>query len=121
MLDGLTPYKIAKELKRPINTIQNEIRRGITFQIKQGKKVEMYLADTGEAIYKKNRSRSCRSMKRLECSESINHTVKMMQQNTWSLDACVKEALKSGRFKRSEIVCTKSLYTYIFYPFFYIL
>lgn len=113
LLDGLTPYKIAKELKRPINTIQNEIRRGTTFQIKQGKKVQMYLADTGEAIYKKNRSNSCRSMKRLECSEFINHTVKMMKQNTWSPDACVGEALKSGRFKRSEIVCTKTLYNYI--------
>ena len=29
--------KIAKELNRPINTILNEIRRGMTTQIKQGK------------------------------------------------------------------------------------
>ena len=37
----------------------------------------------------------------------------MMRQNSWSPDACVGEALASGRFKRSEIVCTKTLYNYI--------
>lgn len=113
LLDGYTPYKIAKELNRPINTIQNEIRRGTTSQIKQGKKIQMYLADTGEAVYKKHRLNSHRSMKRLECSEFIHHTVTMMRQNSWSPDACVGEALASGRFKRSEIVCTKTLYNYI--------
>ena len=34
--DGFSPYKVAKELKRPINTVLNEIRRGTTTQIKQG-------------------------------------------------------------------------------------
>ena len=48
--DGFSAYKIAKELNRPINTILNEIRRGTTTQIKQGKHVKMYLADTGEAV-----------------------------------------------------------------------
>ena len=48
--DGASAYKIAKELNRPINTILNEIRRGTTTQIKQGKPVEMYLADTGSYI-----------------------------------------------------------------------
>ncbi|NFO15796.1 helix-turn-helix domain-containing protein, partial [Clostridium botulinum] len=41
--DGFSPYKIAKELNRPINTILNEIRRGTTTQIKQGNYVEVYL------------------------------------------------------------------------------
>lgn len=111
--DGLTPYKIAKELKRPINTILNEIKRGTTTQIKQGKHIEMYLADTGEAVYTKNRFNSCRSMKRLECSPFINHTVEMMQKKSWSPDACFGEALETGRYLRSEMVCTKTLYNYI--------
>lgn len=111
--DGFTPYKIAKELKRPINTIINEIKRGTTTQIIQGKRVEMYLADTGEAIYKKNRLNSCRTIKRLECSSFINHTVEKMKNHSWSPDACFGEALKTGRFKRSEMVCTKTLYNYI--------
>ena len=37
--NGLTPYKIAKELIRPINTILNEIKRSTTVKIKQGKRI----------------------------------------------------------------------------------
>ncbi len=57
--DGFSAYKIAKELGRPINTILNEIRRGTTTQIKQGKAVQMYLADTGLAVYNQNRQKHC--------------------------------------------------------------
>lgn len=92
MEDGRSPYKIAKELKRPINTILNEIKRGTTTQIKQRKHVEMYLADTGEAVYKKNRLNSCRTMKRLQCSTFIYHTVEMIQNHSWSPDTCFGEA-----------------------------
>lgn len=111
--DGFTPYKIGKELKRPINTILNEIRRGKTTQIKQGKKVEMYLADTGEANYYKNRLFSTRTYKRLECSAFINYIVNKVKEDSWSPDACFGEALETGRFKRSEMVCTKTIYNYI--------
>ena len=51
--DGLSVYKITKELNQPINTISNDIRRGTTTQIKQGKSIQMCLADTGKAIYEK--------------------------------------------------------------------
>jgi transposase, IS30 family len=111
--DGASPYRIAKELTRPINTVINEIKRGTATQIKQGKYVQMYLADTGEANYKRNRLNSCRSMKRLECSEFINYTVNQIKENSWSPDACFGEALQSGQFNRSEMVCTKTLYNYI--------
>lgn len=111
--DGFSPYKIAKELKRPINTILNEIRRGTTTQIIQRKYVEVYLADTGEAVYKKNRINCYRTFKRLECSDFINYTVDKIKNYSWSPDACVGEAIASGRFKRSQIVCTKTLYNHI--------
>lgn len=111
--DGFSPYKIAKELKRPINTILNEIRRGTTTQIKQEKYVEVYLADTGEAIYKKHRINCCRTFKRLECSDFINYTVDKIKNHSWSPDACVGEAIANGRFKRSQMVCTKTLYNHI--------
>ncbi|MDC4246292.1 helix-turn-helix domain-containing protein, partial [Clostridium perfringens] len=48
--DGFSIYKIAKELGRSINTITNEINRGTTIQIRQGKHIKIYLADIGEAI-----------------------------------------------------------------------
>lgn len=111
--DGFTPYKIAKELGRPINTILNEIRRGTTTQIIQNKLCEVYLADTGNVIYHKHRQHSCRSFKRLECSEFVNYVVNKMKQDSWSPDACVGRALAGTQFKRSEMVCTKTLYNYI--------
>ncbi|WP_206458279.1 IS30 family transposase [Anaerovorax sp. IOR16] len=111
--DGYTPYKIAKELSRPINTILNEIRRGTTTQIKQGKLIELYLADTGQAIYQKHRQNSCRTFKRLECSNFITYAVDKIKIHSWSPDACVGDVIKNNRFKRSQIVCTKTLYNYI--------
>lgn len=111
--DGFSPYKIAKEIERPITTILNEIHRGTTTQIKQGKPVEMYLADTGEAIYRKHRLNSCRAFKRLECCKFIKFVVDKIKNSSWSPDACVGNSLETKLFKRSEIVCTKTLYNYI--------
>ena len=82
--DEFSAYNIAKELSRPINTVLNEIRRSTTTQIKQGKKIEVYLADTGEAIYLKNRKNSCRSYKRLECSTFINYVTDKIINSSWS-------------------------------------
>jgi IS30 family transposase len=110
--DGLSAYKIAKELNRPINTITNEIRRGTTAQIKQGKSMQIYLADTGNAIYEKNRQNSCRTFKCLECSEFINYVVDKFKNASWSFDACVGYSLETGLFERSQMVCTKTLYNY---------
>lgn len=111
--DGFSAYKIAKELNRPINTVLNEIRRGTTKQIKQRKELNIYFADTGEAIYKRNRLKSSRKYKLLECSDFIEYVVDKVKNNHWSLDACVGEALHSGRFTSSQIVSTKTLYSYV--------
>lgn len=111
--DGFSVYKIAKELGRSINTITNEINRGTTTQIRQGKHIKIYLADTGETVYTKNRLNSCRPFKMLDCSEFINYTVDKIKNDSWSPDACVGEAIANGRFERYQMVCTKTLYNYI--------
>ncbi|WP_160680718.1 IS30 family transposase [Clostridium sp. C8-1-8] len=111
--DGHSAYRIAKELGRPINTVLNEIRRGTTIQVKQGKRIEIYLADTGEAVYKKNLINCCSTFKRLKCSEFIKYTVDKIKNASWSPDACVGRAIANGSFKRSQMVCTKTLYNYI--------
>ena len=111
--DGFSPYKVAKELNRPINTVFNEIRRGTTIQIKQGKQIEIYLADTGDATYKKHRLNSCRAFKRLECFKFIDFVVDKIKHSSWSTDACVGYSLEAKLFERSEMVCTKTLYNYI--------
>ena len=111
--DGYSGYKIAKELERPCSTIYNEIERGTTTQIKNSKKIKLYLAETGQAVYKRNRSNSKKSFKILECKEFIDHVGDKFKNCSWSLDACVGNALVSGEFERSRTVCTKTLYNYI--------
>lgn len=111
--DGFTAYKISKELGRPINTILNEIRRGTTTQIRQGNYVEIYLADTGEAVYEKHRLNSCRNFKLLECGDFINYVVDKINIDSWSVDACVGNAIANCKFERSQMLCTKTLYNYI--------
>ena len=73
----------------------------------------MYFADTGEAVYKKNRLKSSRKYKLLECSDFIKYVVDKVKNNHWSLDACVGEALHSSRFSPSQIISTKTLYNYV--------
>lgn len=111
--DGLSSYKIAKELNRHINTILNKIRRGTTTQIIQNNPVQVYLADTGQAVYINHRQHSCRTYKRLDCSDFINYAVDKIKNYNWSIDACVGNSLKTRLFQRSQIVCTKTLYNYI--------
>ena len=81
--DGYSPYKIAKELGCASNTVRNEITRGTVSQIKQGRIITQYLADAGEAIYKRNRKNCCPKFKLIKCKSFI------------------------------EYVCTKTLYNYI--------
>ncbi len=64
--DGFTPCKISKELGRTINTIIHEIKRGTTTQIISNKKIEVYPAAKGQAVYQNNRKNSYRPFKRLE-------------------------------------------------------
>jgi IS30 family transposase len=111
--DGCSAYKIAKELHRPINTILNEIRRGTVPQIKNKRKIELYLADAGQAIYENQRTNCGRKNLRLVCNEFITYACDKMLKDKWSIDACVGRSLESGQFKRSEVICTKTFYNYI--------
>lgn len=108
--DGWSPYRIAKHLGRAYNTIKNEIARG-TVQLYNGK-VSRYKAKAGEQRYKENRCNSRRQYKRLAVSSFIAFVEERFSEG-WSLDACVGRALASGKFRRDQIVCTKTLYNYV--------
>ena len=111
--DGHSAYKIAKELGCAANTIRNEIRRGTVTQIRQGKYVSVYFADVGQQNYQINRKQSVRKFKRLQAAKFIDHVIKKMRSQNWSIDACVGEANAQKRFERSDRVCTKTLYNYV--------
>ena len=108
--DQWTIYKIARHLKRPYNTIKNEIARG-TVLLYDGK-VARYKADAGAKRYKENRRSSRRQYKCLAVSEFLRYVEQKFSEG-WSLDACVGNALRKGTFGGSEMVCTKTLYNYV--------
>ena len=110
--DGYTPYRIAKELNRPINTVLNEIRRGTVDQIKINQRVKIYLADAGQANYAKNRIHSKPSFKLLQCEEFITFLTRKLLKENWSIDSCVGYAVLHKIYKPSEMICTKTLYSY---------
>lgn len=109
--DQWKPYRIAKHLGRPYNTIKNEIKRG-TVSLYNGN-VKRYKADVGEAVYKQNRSNSKRKYRYLETAKFLRYVVKKFKVEGWSLDACFGRAKEQNLFPRKSMVCTKTLYNYV--------
>ena len=110
--DGWSPYRIAKHLGRPYNTIKNEIKRG-TVSLYNGKQ-HRYKADEGKKVYWEHR-RNCRKQYRcLPSARFLQYVVEHFKStDKWSLDASYGKALASGQFRREEMVCTKTLYNYV--------
>ena len=111
--DNRSPYSIAKELGRSESTVHNEIKRGTVDQIKQGKRVQCYFADAGQAAYEKNRKNCGPKFKFLQCEKFIEYAIDKIQNDEWSLDACVGKARENELFTPSEMVCTKTFYSYV--------
>ena len=109
--DKWTIYGIAKHLKRPYNTIKNEIARG-TVLLYNGK-VKRYYANTGKRVYLEHRSESRRKYRCLQVAPFLNYVVTHFKKDKWSLDVCFGKALTDGAFQREDMVCTKTLYHYV--------
>lgn len=110
--DGWKPNAIAKkELNCSANTVRNIIKKGMT-PLYNGK-VFRFKAKTAWKVYQENRRRSCRTYEALEKRPFLQYVEKHFQEDKWSLDACVGRALEEGRYDRSEILCTKTLYNYV--------
>ena len=109
--DGWSIYKIAKYLGRPYNTISNEIKRGLT-PLYNGKVIR-YKAETAEKVYREHRKNSRRTFKLLAAATFIQYVIDQFKKEEWSLDASFGHALRTGKYRREEMVCTKTLYNYI--------
>ena len=110
--DDWSLYRIAKHLGRPYNTIKNEIKRG-TVSLYNGK-MQRYKSDEGKKVYLEHRQ-NCR--KQYRCLASVRFLQYVIEhfksEDKWSLDASYGKALESGKFRREEMVCTKTLYNYV--------
>lgn len=110
--DGWSAYRIAKEeLHCASNTVRNAIRKGLT-PLYHGKVIR-YKAKTAWTRYCENRNHSQRPFSVLAKASFLQYVSQHFHQDGWSLDACYGRALKNGKFQRSEMVCTKTLYNYV--------
>ena len=110
--DGWKPNAIAKkEVNCSANTVRNIIKKGMT-PLYNGK-IFRFKAKTAWKVYQENRCRSCRTYEALEKRPFLQYVAKHFQEDKWSLDACVGRALEEGRYDRSEMLCTKTLYNYV--------
>ena len=110
--DGWSIYRIAKHLHRPYNTVKNEIKRG-TVSLYNGN-VKRYKADEGKRVYLEHRENCHRQYRCLDTAQFLRYVVENFKsKGKWSLDASYGKALESGKFRRDEIVCTKTLYNYV--------
>jgi IS30 family transposase len=108
-----SPTAIAARIGRHKSTASREIRRGTAMQLNSNltKRYE-YFAETGAAVYAKNRERSRNAMKIGDCAKFIKHADEKLKGG-WSPDAVVGRAKISLEWAGKPLVCAKTLYNCI--------
>ena len=111
--DGWSAYRIAKAPGCASNIVRNEIRRS-TIELYHGS-VKRYKASVDQQQYLQNRLNFRKPLKLFSYETFLAYVVSCFLDpiRHWSLDACFGRALLEGRFDRSEMVCTKTLYRYV--------
>ncbi|HGO1473553.1 TPA: IS30 family transposase, partial [Staphylococcus aureus] len=118
---GFSNRAIARELGRAPQTINNEIHRGTTRQIKRQKQqhkvyeyeTQIYFSSLGQQRYHENRQQ-CGAQPLWKKNPSfIPWADRLMKKKRWSPEAVVAYAHKQQRFERKEIPSTTTIYTWI--------
>jgi len=111
---GHSNRDIGRRMGRAHQTIANELKRGTTTQLKTGRTTyTTYFAETGQAVYERNRSNCGAKSKLLVAIEFINFACDKITHQGWSPDAVVGFANKQNDWKDKPMVSTKTLYNYI--------
>ncbi len=113
---GMSAYRIAKIMGRAENTIRNELRRGnAKIALKEYSEQTLYFPEKGQAIYERNRKRVCSKLKieKLKYREFIDYVEERFFTTKHSIEAIYHTALKNKLFKKENMVCINSLYSYI--------
>ena len=100
---------ISRALGRSRTTIYTELKRGTVIQIRQGKSQLVYLADSGQATYERQRVVSFNTMRIGAIESFINWIESKTLADRWSFDAAVgyakhkRELGKSIEFRDPNI------------------
>ncbi|WP_298595410.1 helix-turn-helix domain-containing protein [uncultured Mitsuokella sp.] len=103
--------RIARELGCAPNTVRNEMERGKV--LLEGRRRLGYRAIVGQETYEAARKHCGRHRRALECGSFLDYVEQMFYEKHWFLDACFGHALRSHKFPRQKMVCTKTLYNYV--------
>jgi len=105
---------IAKQLGRHVSTITREVKRGTVKQRRSDlTEYEEYFPETGEAVYKKNRSASVKRPKIAEAAKFLGFAETKILIEKWSPDAVVGYCRQCSDWQKQTIVSTKTIYNYI--------
>jgi len=111
---GHSNRDIARRLGRAHQTIANELERGTTTQLKTGRiPYAAYFAETGQAVYERNRMNCGAKNKLLVATEFIDFACDKIIEEGWSPDAVVGFTSTQTDWKDKPMVSTKTLYNYI--------
>lgn len=111
---GHSNRDIARRLGRVHQTIANELKRGTTTQLKTGRTpYTAYFAETGQAVYERNRKNCGAKCKLLVAAEFISFACDKIMNDGWSPDAVVGFTSTQTDWKDKPTVSTKTLYNYI--------
>ncbi len=111
---GHSNRDIARRLGRAHQTIANELKRGTTTQLKTGRTLyTAYFAETGQAVYERNRMNCGAKSKLLVATEFIDFACEKIIDFGWSPDAVVGFTSTQTDWKDKPTVSTKTLYNYI--------
>ena len=107
---GHSNRDIGRRLGRVHQTIANELKRGTTTQLKTGRTpYTAYFAETGQAVYERNRINCGAKSKLLVALEFIDFACEKIMDQGWSPDAVVGFAKNQIGWKDKPAVSTKTV------------
>lgn len=112
---GLSLRSIAKEIGCSHTAIHYEIKRGTPERKSNKGRKPSYRADYAAKVYKTNRLR-CHKPCKIDSEKHEDFILWMVNQirdYKWSIDACVGHAKKNKLFSPEELLCTKTIYNYL--------
>ncbi|EJW96756.1 integrase core domain protein, partial [gut metagenome] len=104
---------IARMIGCSPSTVLNELKRGTPSRKSSKGRTPGYSAKRGEAVYKANRRDCHRRRKVMRCLRFIQWVIRQVREHKWSLDACCGYAKLHRLFAPSEMVCSRTLYNWV--------
>jgi len=113
--EGCSLRHIARQLGRQVSTLSREIKRGTTTQRRSDwTTYETYFPETGQSVYERNHSNNGFHSKLHLAEPFLQFAEQKMLRDRWSPDTVVGFCRLQPEWQEQVMVCTKTLYHYIY-------